>query len=114
MQIKFWECLFFFSILCLWFSPLLSTSIKIKLHKIVTLPVGLYLLTPWSIILLENVTGSQLIRFPAFYGTRRFITAFTRFGFVGLCGCDDWFVTLWEEHRLRVFEIRVLRKIFGP
>jgi hypothetical protein len=23
-------------------------------------------------------------------------------------------VTLWEEHRLRVFENRVLRRIFGP
>jgi hypothetical protein len=26
----------------------------------------------------------------------------------------DWSLTLREEHRLRVFEIRVLRKIFGP
>jgi hypothetical protein len=97
------------------FSSLLSTSIKIKLHKIVTLPVGLYLLTPWNRVLLENLTGSQLVKkFPAFYGTRRFITAFTWFEFVGLCGCDDWFVTLWEENRLRVFEIRMLRKILGP
>jgi len=36
-----------------------------------------YLLTPWSRVLLENVTGSQLVKFSAFYGTRRFITAFT-------------------------------------
>jgi len=37
-----------------------------------------YLLTPWSRVLLENLTGSQLVKkFPAFYGTRRFITAFT-------------------------------------
>jgi hypothetical protein len=25
-----------------------------------------------------------------------------------------WSLTLWEEHRLRVFENRVLRGIFGP
>ena len=36
-----------------------------------------YLLTPWNRVLLENLTGYQLVkRFPAFYGTRRFITAF--------------------------------------
>jgi hypothetical protein len=33
---------------------------------------------------------------------------------VVLCGCETWSVTLREEHRLRVFEIRVLRGIFGP
>jgi len=27
--------------------------------------------------------------------------------------CGTWSVTLWEEHRLRVFENRVLRGIFG-
>jgi len=38
----------------------------------------MYLLTPWSRILLENLTRSQLVmKFPAFYGTQRFITAFT-------------------------------------
>ena len=28
-------------------------------------------------------------------------------------GCDTWSLTLGEEHRLRVFENKVLRKIFG-
>jgi hypothetical protein len=37
-----------------------------------------YLLTPWSRVLLEKLTGLQLVKkFPAFYGTRSFITAFT-------------------------------------
>ena len=37
-----------------------------------------YLLTPCSTVLHEKLTGSQLVKkFPAFYGTRRFITAFT-------------------------------------
>ena len=36
-----------------------------------------YLLTPWSRVLLE-MTDSQLVKkFPTYYGTRRFITAFT-------------------------------------
>ena len=39
-----------------------------------------YLLTPWSRVLLEKLTGSQIgkiLVFPAFYGTRSFISAFT-------------------------------------
>jgi hypothetical protein len=37
-----------------------------------------YLLTPWSRVLLEKLTGLQLVKkFPAFYGTQRFITALT-------------------------------------
>jgi hypothetical protein len=52
-------------------SCLLSKNRKIKIHKIVILPVVLY-------------------------------------------GCKTWSLTLREEHRLRVFENRLLRRIFGP
>jgi len=31
-----------------------------------------------------------------------------------LYGCETWFLTLMEGHRLCVFENRVLRDIFGP
>jgi hypothetical protein len=31
-----------------------------------------------------------------------------------LYGCETWPLMLREEHRLRVFENRVLRRIFGP
>jgi hypothetical protein len=31
-----------------------------------------------------------------------------------LYGCETWYVILSEEHRLRVSENRVLRRIFGP
>ena len=42
------------------------------------LSVFTYLLTPWSKVLLEKLTGLQLFKqFPIFYGIRRFITAFT-------------------------------------
>jgi hypothetical protein len=33
---------------------------------------------------------------------------------VVLYGCEIWSLALREEHRLRVFENRVLRRIFGP
>jgi hypothetical protein len=33
---------------------------------------------------------------------------------VVLYGCETWSVTLREEHKLRVFKNRVLRRIFGP
>jgi hypothetical protein len=33
---------------------------------------------------------------------------------VVLYGCETWSLTLREEHRLRVFENRMLRRIFGP
>jgi hypothetical protein len=29
-------------------------------------------------------------------------------------GCKTWSLILREEHRLRVFENKVLRRIFGP
>jgi hypothetical protein len=33
---------------------------------------------------------------------------------VVLYGCETWSLTLREEHKLRVFEKRMLRRIFGP
>jgi uncharacterized alkaline shock family protein YloU len=30
-----------------------------------------------------------------------------------LYGCETWSLTVKEEHRLRVYDSRVLRKIFG-
>jgi hypothetical protein len=50
---------------------LLSRNVKVKIYKIIVLPVVLY-------------------------------------------GCESWSLTLREEHRLRVIENRVLRRIFGP
>jgi hypothetical protein len=50
---------------------LLSKNVKIKIHRTIILPVGLY-------------------------------------------GCGTWSLTLIEEHKLRVSENRVLRRISGP
>jgi hypothetical protein len=49
----------------------MSKNLKIKIYRIVILPVGLY-------------------------------------------GCETWSLTLREEGKLRVFENKVLRRIFGP
>jgi hypothetical protein len=51
-------------------SHLLSKNLKIRIYKMIILPVVLH-------------------------------------------GCEMWSLTLREEHRLRVFENRVLRRIFG-
>jgi hypothetical protein len=52
-------------------SIFLSKNLKIKIYRIIILPVVLY-------------------------------------------GCETWSLTLREKHRLRAFENRVLRRIFGP
>ena len=65
----FSECGFFFSTL----SHKQHYFRGIKVTYLLT-----YLLTPWCRVLLENLTGLQLVKkFPAFHGTRRFITALT-------------------------------------
>ena len=56
---------------------------RVYLKIVGGLPVSIYLLliyllTPWRRIILEQLTGLQLVKkFPAFHGTRRFITALT-------------------------------------
>jgi hypothetical protein len=52
-------------------SHLLFRNLKVKIYKIIILPVVFY-------------------------------------------GCEAWSLTLREDHRLRVFENRVLRRLFGP
>ena len=52
-------------------SSWLSKNIKIKIHRIIILPVDWY-------------------------------------------GCETWSPTLGEERKLRVFENRVLRRVYGP
>jgi len=57
----------------IWEQPYLITYVLTHLFTY----LHTYLLTPWSRVLLEKLTSFQLVKkFPAFYGTRRFITAF--------------------------------------
>ena len=61
-------------------SSIIETTVKRQLghtNKLLTDWLT-YLLTPWSRVLLENLACFQLVKnFPAFYGTRSFINAFT-------------------------------------
>jgi hypothetical protein len=57
--------------MCLLYNNDSGKNLKIRIHKMIILPVVLY-------------------------------------------GCEPWSLTLREDHRLRVFENRALRKIFGP
>jgi prolipoprotein diacylglyceryltransferase len=60
----------------------LSMSLVLTLETLCT-----YILTPWSTVLLEKLTAFQLVKnFIAFYGTLRFITAFTRARHLSLSG----------------------------
>jgi len=55
----------------------LKTS-EILYYSVVVCHLTYLFLTPWSRVLLEKLTGSQLVKkFPVFYGARSFITAFT-------------------------------------
>ena len=57
--------------MCVWNNRICKLSLSILAYLIT------YLLTPW-IGVLDKLTGSQLVnKFPAFYATRKFITAFT-------------------------------------
>jgi hypothetical protein len=50
----------------------------LSLHSFTTGENAIDLLTPCSTVLLEKLTGLQLVKkFPAFYGNRRFLTALT-------------------------------------
>jgi hypothetical protein len=61
----------YYSVQNLLSSSLLSKTLKIKIYRIIILPVVLY-------------------------------------------GCETWSQTLREERRMRVFENRVLRRVYGP
>jgi hypothetical protein len=47
------------------------------------------------------------------FGAEYFALQFAKLTVV-LYGCETWSLTLKEKHRLKVFENRVLRRVFGP
>ena len=64
-----------------------------------------YLFTPWSRVLLEKLTGLQLVeKFPAFYGTRKFITAFTNARHLSL----PWASSIQTTHPHPIFRRSIL------
>ena len=56
----------------------ISISTHVQRDKLEITYLLTYLLTPWSRVLLEKLASLQLVKkFPAFYGTRRFLIALT-------------------------------------
>jgi hypothetical protein len=65
-------------------TPKISVVVLYTPLSVYTLQIH-YLLTPWSRVLPEKLKRPKLLKkFPAFYGTRRFITAFTRARYLSL------------------------------
>jgi hypothetical protein len=67
---------------------------------------------------MKLVTAQNVCRIKSLFDCLRFRlqikAGINQFLPVVLYGCETWSLTLREEHRLRVFENRVLRRIFGP
>ena len=73
-----------------------------------------YLLTPWSRVL-EKLTGFQLVKkFPAFYVTRRFTTAFTRLRRLSLSWASSIQSTHPTSHFLKIYLNIILPSTPGP
>ena len=61
-----------------YFSFLIFFLVAILFIIIIIIIIITYLLTSWCRVLLEKLTGLELVKkFPSFHGTRRFITALT-------------------------------------
>ena len=77
--IKAVSCLFYFNSYLSRNFTLIRCSIFVQNFKTLHLHALPYSSNPWSRVLREKLTGFQLIKkFPALYGTRRLITAFTK------------------------------------
>ena len=79
-------------------------------------------LTPWCRVLLEKLTGLQLVKkFRAFYGTRRFITALASVRHLSLSWASPIQSTYPQSHkttnqimrRLQIFVYKCLRRIMN-
>ena len=70
------KCLEFYFHLSYTFS--VKNTVELKKYLLIEIYLYYYLITPWCRVLLEKLTVLQLVKkFPAFHGTRRFITALT-------------------------------------
>jgi hypothetical protein len=77
---------YFFYLIHLSDVPKTNTYVLIYFTYLLLIYLLTYLLTPWSRVLPEKLTDSQLVKkFPTFYGTRRFITAVTSAHHLSLC-----------------------------
>ena len=126
----------YYSVQTLLSSRLLPKNLKIKIYKTIILPAVLYGCETWSLTLREEsrlrVFENRIMR--RIFGPKKdenvgveiFLSSRlhsknlkikiykTIILPVVLYGCETWSLTLREESRLRVFENRILMRIFGP
>jgi hypothetical protein len=114
-------------VVCIPELPRCNVSAKIELHHLV-LGYSIcitYWLPPWSRVLLENLTGSHLVKkFPAFYEIRVIVTVFTSARHLFLSwtisiqsmhpNSNSWrFILILSSHpRLAIRVVFLLRKLF--
>ena len=69
----------------MWFLHVFYASYNQIKSLILSWRIHIHLLAPWSTVLLEKLTDLQLVKkFPEFYRTRKFITAFTSARYLSL------------------------------
>ena len=69
------------------FLRLLRLTLVIIIPPVLRTYLLTYLLTPWCRVVLEKLTGLQLVKkLPAFHGTRRFVTALTSVRHLSILG----------------------------
>ena len=60
------------------YKPCIAFCCRYTMQNYIKYTVNTYLLTPWSRVLLEKLTGSAASQeFPRIFGTRRFLTVLT-------------------------------------
>jgi hypothetical protein len=70
-------------------------------------------MTPFHAVSWFNFSCTESFVFPSHIKKLKVKVYKTVILLVVLYGCETWSLTLREEHRLRFFENRVLRRIFG-
>jgi hypothetical protein len=94
------------AVLLLNYAPSLQDVCGVEAH-IITCFLS-YLLSPRSRVLLEKLTGFQLVKkFPAIHGTRRFITAFTIARHLSLCWASSIQSIRYTYHFLKI-QLRII------
>jgi len=76
-----------------------GNHVAITIHSLINLKGEISsLLTPWCRVLLVQLTGLQLVKkFPAFHGTRKFITALTSVRHLSLSWASPIHPTSWRS-----------------
>jgi hypothetical protein len=93
---------------------LLTYNNLLSSEKTLLICILTYLLTPCSTVLLEKLTGSQLVKkFPEFYETRRFIIAFTSASHLSLSGVTLDPVRIPTSHFLKIHLNIILQSLPG-